>query len=141
MERREFRERLVTLPLIVNGALFTLSIVILQNLLTSNNLSAWQLASLISFAVALPCLAGYAYIIFFIQSARVDPQARGKVFLWLQPIGIISDVLGILASLMNVSWVAGIAFLVTSIAVLVICLRTQNHIVELHNEVYPEEKK
>jgi hypothetical protein len=131
MERKGFGEKLVTLPLLINGVLFTLTIVLLQNLLGAGNLNVWQTISLILFVIALPCLAGYAYIIYAIQAAKVDPQAKGKTFLLLQYIGIATDLLGIWANITNSSWIAGLIFFVVSIVAFVICSITYNHIVEI----------
>jgi len=140
MERKEFGEKLVTLPLLINGILFTLTIVLLQNLLAAGSLNMWQTISLILFAIALPCLAGYAYIIYAIQAAKVDPQAKGKTFLLLQYIGVATDLLGIWANITNGSWIAGLIFFVASIVAFVICSITYNHIVEIHTEVYPQKE-
>jgi len=140
MERKEFGEKLVTLPLLINGILFTLTIVLLQNLLAAGSLNMWQTISLILFAIALPCLAGYAYIIYAIQAAKVDPQAKGKTFLLLQYIGVTTDLLGIWANITNGSWIAGLIFFVASIVAFVICSITYNHIVEIHTEVYPQKE-
>lgn len=140
MERKEFGEKLVTLPLLINGILFTLTIVLLQNLLGAGSLNVWQTISLILFAIALPCLAGYALVIYAIQAAKVDPQAKGKTFLLLQYIGIATDLLGIWANITNSSWIAGLSFFVVFIVVFVICSITYNHIVEIHTEVYPQKE-
>ena len=140
MERKEFGEKLVTLPLLINGILFTLTIVLLQNLLGAGSLNVWQTISLILFAIALPCLAGYALVIYAIYAAKVDPQAKGKIFLLLQYIGIATDLLGIWANITNSSWIAGLIFFVASAVALVICATTYNHIVEIHAEVYPQKE-
>lgn len=138
MEHKEFEEKIVTLPLLINGVLFTLTLVLLQNLLGASSLNAWQTASLISFTLALPCLAGYAYIIYSIQAAKVDPQAKGKLFLLLQYVGVTADLVGIWANITNSSWIAGLVFFLASIIVFVICARTYNHIVVVHTEVYSQ---
>lgn len=136
MEQKEFGEQLVTLPLLINGVLFTISLVILQNLLGASTLAPWQTASLILFAIGLPCLAGYAFVIFAIRAAKVDPQKRTKKFIWLQNIGLIADLSGIWASFMNSSKVAGLIFLGVSLVTLVICAITYNHINDLHISIY-----
>lgn len=140
MERKEFGEKLVTLPLLINGILFTLTIVLLQNLLGAGSLNVWQTISLILFAIALPCLAGYAYVIYAIQAAKVDPQAKGKTFLLLQYIGVATDLLGIWANITSSSRIAGLVFLVVSIVAFVICSITYNHIAEIHTEAYPQKE-
>ncbi len=141
MEQKEFGEKLVTLPLLINGILFTLTIVLLQNLLGASSLSVWQITSLTLFAIALPCLGGYGFVIYAIQAAKVAPQGRGKIFLLLQYVGLVTDLLGICASITNSSKVAGFIFLISSlVTLLIICTRTYSHIVELHEEIYSQKK-
>lgn len=141
MERKEFEDKRVILPLLINGVLFTLTVVLLQNLLGAGSLTVLQTISLILFVIALPCLAGYAFVIYAISAAKVDPQAKGKTFLLLQYIGLAADFLGIVANITNSSWVAGTVFFVASAVALVISLTTYNHIVEIHTRVYPQKAK
>jgi hypothetical protein len=77
-EKRSFEEKIAGFPLILNGALFAITLVILQTLLSTVMLDTAQLISLIGFVIAIPLLAGFAFINYMTLAAKVDPFIGNK---------------------------------------------------------------
>lgn len=136
-----FGEETVTFPLIINGALFATTLVLLQNLLATNNLNIWQLIALIMFSVSLPCLGAYSAIIYKIHTSKVDPQLRARAFLFLQYIAIITSFLGIFTSIFNSSWIAGCVFLIMSVIAIALWSKTHAVIDDIYSEINQKPKQ
>jgi hypothetical protein len=94
-ERKNFLEKIAGFPLILNGALFAITLVILQNLLSAGKLDTAQLFSLVLFVIALPLLAGFAYIDYMMLAAKVEAfKGNRDPALIIEYVGIAADLAG-----------------------------------------------
>lgn len=136
MEQKQPGEIMLELPAKISGILSSLIIITLPTLLGMSNLTIWQFISLASFAIALPCLGGYTLIMYEIQAYKVDPQAKGKTFLFLQYAGLITAIIGIGAIVTNSSWIAGLISALCIIIAIFVCGQTLTHIAEIYTKRY-----
>jgi len=121
----------------LNGALFAITLVILQNLLSAGKLDTTQLFSLVLFVIALPLLAGFAYIDYMMLAAKVDAfKGNGDPALIIEYVGIVTDLAGITAAIWNVSWEVATGFVLMCIIAFFITARTYDRITQLHDIVY-----
>lgn len=134
MEDKQTQDLRLSFPLVLSGVLFAMAGVLLQNLLGPDPRSPLQEVSLCFLVSSLPCLAGFAGIIYQVRIYQVDPQVKGKGFLWLYALGVILAFTGIALDIFAASIIAGTVFSVFSIGAASLSFRTLIHISDLADQ-------
>jgi hypothetical protein len=141
-EKRSFEEKIAGYPLIMNGALFAITLVILQNLLSAGRLDTPQFVSLICFVIAIPLLAGFAVIDYMALSAKVDPFTGNRdAAIIIEYVGILFDLAGITAAIWNMSWEVAVGFILVCILTFLITARIYDRITKLYFMIYTGSSK
>ncbi len=136
-EKRSFEEKIAGFPLILNGALFAITLVILQTLLSTAMLDIAQLISLIGFVIAIPLLAGFAFINYMTLAAKVDPFTGNKdAAIIIEYVGVLADLVGITAAIWNTSWEVAVGFILVCLLTFLIMAKTYERITKLHDMIY-----
>ncbi len=138
-EKRSFEEKIAGFPLIMNGALFAITLVILQNLLSVGKLDFPQLVSLICFVIAILLLAGFAFIDYMALAAKVDPFTGNRdAAIIIEYVGIFADLAGITAAIWNMSWEGAIGFILMCVLTCLITAKAYDRITKLHHMIYKD---
>ena len=104
------------ITILINGGLITVSLIIMQNFLSSGILDVPMLISILSFVIGIPLLA--CYILFLqtqLNKGFVLISNLQKTIVYLQWLGVFATIVGIASTLWHVLWIAAILFLITSI--------------------------
>ena len=119
--QQEFWENQISLPVQVNGVLFAIDLIFIQNLVQDSSLIGWKMSSLLLFAIALPCLAANVFTSHSMRIAKTVLPGKSRSFQIIQLAGYLASLGGVWTSIMDVSVWIGILFAIISIICYVFC--------------------
>ena len=114
MQKAQTSEQVVKNGLLFSGGLITVSLIIVQNLISPGISDLSTLISLCAFVIALPLLGGWFVI--FLKISEIKYHYSSKLYtliLYLRGVGTLSALIGIDAAFWHTSWLVGTLFLVT----------------------------
>jgi len=136
-EQREEWESHMGLPIQISGVLFALDMIFLQKLIQSDGVTGWKLLSLLAFVLALPCLGGNVFVMNQMRKTKTVLQGPARTFGVVQSGGYLASVVGVWASIMGVSLLGGLLFLLGTMIVLFVCANALKDLTQRRKEKGP----
>lgn len=105
---------------LVCGGLLAISLIILQDFIQAGVSSRYAFIAVVSLAVALPCLAGV--LISNNHEAKYPYMHHAKFFNTMYAAGIISGLIGVIATFWYLSWITAVVFIGVAAIVFVLSI-------------------
>jgi hypothetical protein len=96
------------------SAMIAISLIILQNFFSTGFTDTPELVSVIAFAVALPVLA-LGLLTNILSKGKLEASPKLATI-----VGIPSAIIGIIAAFWHISWIAGVAILISGVVAMVV---------------------
>lgn len=122
----------IQLENITSGGLIAISLVILQTFVSATSLDILLLIATCSFSIAIPILAGKLFLNFILSTHDYYlPSFRHGILRGSIVIGCLFAMIGIIATLWHISWIAALLFLASTILMYVLGALYFPHLIEI----------